>query len=41
MQLGRGSFIESFGLFGLELSDYDRLFEEKLDLFAALQTRSP
>jgi probable LLM family oxidoreductase len=29
---GRGSFIESFPLFGYDLSDYDELFEEKLDL---------
>ena len=41
VQLGRGSFIESFGLFGLDLGDYDRLFEEKLDLFAALQHEQP
>ncbi|KRA65046.1 luciferase [Caulobacter sp. Root655] len=34
--LGRGSFTESFPLFGFELSQYDQLFEEKLDLFAAL-----
>jgi probable LLM family oxidoreductase len=34
--LGRGSFIESFPLFGYELGDYETLFEEKLDLFAAL-----
>jgi probable LLM family oxidoreductase len=34
--LGRGSFIESFPLFGYELADYEKLFEEKLDLFAAL-----
>jgi probable LLM family oxidoreductase len=34
--LGRGSFTESFPLFGYELSQYNRLFEEKLDLFAAL-----
>ncbi len=34
--LGRGSFIESFPLFGHELADYERLFEEKLDLFATL-----
>src|SRR4051794_31664904 len=27
---GRGSFIESFPLFGYDLADYDRLFEEKL-----------
>ena len=29
---GRGSFTEAFPLFGLELEDYDSLFEEKLDL---------
>lgn len=34
--LGRGSFTESFPLFGYELADYETLFEEKLDLFAAL-----
>ncbi|WP_165064828.1 LLM class flavin-dependent oxidoreductase [Marisediminicola senii] len=34
--LGRGSFTESFPLFGYELDQYSRLFEEKLDLFAAL-----
>src|SRR6266702_4934469 len=32
MVVGRGSFIESFPLFGLELKDYDDLFAEKLDL---------
>jgi probable LLM family oxidoreductase len=32
MVVGRGSFIESFPLFGLELNDYDSLFAEKLDL---------
>jgi len=41
VQLGRGSFIESFSLFGLDLGDYDRLFAEKLDLFAALQSEQP
>lgn len=30
--VGRGSFIESFPLFGYDLKDYDQLFEEKLDL---------
>jgi probable LLM family oxidoreductase len=30
--VGRGSFTESFPLFGLDLADYDELFEEKLDL---------
>lgn len=33
---GRGSFIESFPLFGYALDDYDVLFEEKLDLLLAL-----
>ena len=30
MMVGRGSFIESFPLFGFDLRDYDRLFEERL-----------
>ena len=34
--LGRGSFTESFPLFGFELSQYEQLFEEKLELFAEL-----
>jgi probable LLM family oxidoreductase len=34
--LGRGSFTESFPLFGYPLSKYEILFEEKLDLFAEL-----
>jgi probable LLM family oxidoreductase len=34
--LGRGSFTESFPLFGQNLDDYDILFEEKLDLFVQL-----
>jgi probable LLM family oxidoreductase len=34
--LGRGSFIESFPLFGYDLNQYEELFEEKLDLFVAL-----
>src|SRR6201996_4943508 len=34
--LGRGSFTESFPLFGFDLRQYEALFEEKLDLFAAL-----
>jgi probable LLM family oxidoreductase len=34
--LGRGSFIESFALFGYDLSQYEALFEDKIDLFAAL-----
>jgi probable LLM family oxidoreductase len=34
--LGRGSFTESFPLFGYDLGDYEELFEEKLDLFVQL-----
>ncbi|MFT4085283.1 MAG: LLM class flavin-dependent oxidoreductase [Nocardioides sp.] len=36
--LGRGSFTESFPLFGYDLADYEILFSEKLDLFAALRS---
>ena len=36
VMLGRGSFIESFPLFGYDLRDYEQLFDEKLDLFARL-----
>jgi probable LLM family oxidoreductase len=32
LMAGRGSFIESFPLFGFNLQDYDQLYEEKLDL---------
>jgi len=39
--LGRGSFTESFPLFGLELSDYEQLFEEKLELFTELLKEEP
>ncbi|CAI7671891.1 unnamed protein product, partial [Penicillium discolor] len=39
--LGRGSFIESFPLFGYDLRDYDRLFEEKLELFVELLKEEP
>jgi len=35
--VGRGSFIESFPLFGYSLSDYDELFTEKLDLLLAIR----
>jgi probable LLM family oxidoreductase len=34
--LGRGSFTESFPLFGYALRDYEKLFEEKLEIFSAL-----
>jgi probable LLM family oxidoreductase len=39
--LGRGSFTESFPLFGYDLNEYEELFEEKLDLFAALIRQEP
>ncbi|MGV8969205.1 MAG: LLM class flavin-dependent oxidoreductase [Microbacteriaceae bacterium] len=39
--LGRGSFTESFPLFGFELRDYERLFEEKLELFVELLKEKP
>lgn len=39
--LGRGSFTESFPLFGYDLSDYDVLFEEKIELFAKLLDERP
>jgi probable LLM family oxidoreductase len=34
---GRGSFVESYPLFGLKLDDYDSLFKEKLDLLLAIR----
>lgn len=37
IMVGRGSFIESFPLFGYDLRDYDQLFEEKLDLLLQLR----
>jgi probable LLM family oxidoreductase len=39
--LGRGSFTESFPLFGLDLAQYEELFEEKLELFAQLRQETP
>jgi len=39
--LGRGSFTESFPLFGYDLGDYQQLFEEKLDLFTELLKEQP
>src|ERR1700738_3191860 len=38
---GRGSLIESFPLFGYELTDYEDLFEEKLDLLTRLLRDQP
>ena len=39
--LGRGSFTESFPLFGFDIGDYETLFEEKLDLFSLLVHEKP
>ena len=39
--LGRGSFIESFPLFGFDLEKYEELFEEKLDLYAEVVKQKP
>ena len=39
--LGRGSFTESFPLFGFDLAQYEALFEEKLDLFVELLKQEP
>lgn len=39
--LGRGSFTESFPLFGYDLADYDVLFEEKINLFHKLLDEKP
>ena len=39
LMVGRGSFIESFPLFGYSLDDYDTLFAEKLDLLLQLRTQ--
>ncbi|MGH2634127.1 MAG: LLM class flavin-dependent oxidoreductase [Tepidiformaceae bacterium] len=39
--LGRGSFTESFPLFGYDLADYHKLFEEKIELFAELLKEMP
>ncbi|WP_326625332.1 MULTISPECIES: LLM class flavin-dependent oxidoreductase [unclassified Streptomyces] len=39
--LGRGSFTESFPLFGYDLNNYDTLFEEKMELFAKVLEEKP
>lgn len=41
VMLGRGSFTESFPLFGYDLADYEILFEEKIDLFHKLLDETP
>src|SRR5690348_8481525 len=38
---GRGSFIESFPLFGYDLDDYDELFSEKLELLLQIRDNNP
>ena len=38
---GRGSFIESFPLYGYELKDYNNLFEERLDLLVKINQENP
>jgi probable LLM family oxidoreductase len=40
MVVGRGSFVEAFPLFGLELEDYDSLFTEKLELLLLLRKQT-
>ncbi|WP_159803496.1 LLM class flavin-dependent oxidoreductase [Arthrobacter zhaoguopingii] len=39
--LGRGSFTESFPLFGFDLTKYEELFEDKLDLFTEVRKERP
>lgn len=41
LMAGRGSFIESFPLYGYKLEDYDELFEEKLDLLTKINKENP
>lgn len=41
LMAGRGSFIESFPLFGYDLNDYDELFEEKLALLLKIREEEP
>ncbi|WKD58445.1 LLM class flavin-dependent oxidoreductase [Corynebacterium caspium] len=41
IMIGRGSFIESFPLFGYNLENYDELFEEKMELFMKLRNEQP
>ncbi len=41
LMVGRGSFTESFPLFGYDLAHYDELFAEKLELLLQLRTGEP
>jgi len=38
---GRGSFVEAYPLFGLDLADYDSLFKEKLELLLKIRVENP
>ncbi len=40
IMVGRGSFVESFPLFGQDLADYDDLFREKLDLLLTIRANT-
>ena len=40
MIVGRGSFVEAYPLFGLDLEDYDSLFTEKLDLLLKIREKT-
>ena len=41
IMVGRGSFTDSFALFGYDLADYDALFDEKLDLLLKMRAPTP
>jgi len=41
LMAGRGSFIESYPLYGYRLEDYDELFEEKLELLLKINKENP
>jgi probable LLM family oxidoreductase len=41
LMAGRGSFIESFPIYGYKLEDYEELFEEKLDLLVKINKENP
>lgn len=41
LMAGRGSFIESFPVYGYKLEDYDELFEEKLELLVQIDNENP
>ncbi len=41
LMAGRGSFIESFPVYGYKLEDYDELFEEKLELLVKINQENP